>query len=154
METIERRPSCLDVHLGYWLRRVSNQVSAAFARALQTRQTSVAEWVLLSRLHDGRETTPTDLAASLTLTRGAISKIIDKLEAKNWLKRVTSQDDNRVQVLSLTSHGRRVLPQLAQIADTNDHHFFDCLDAHEQATLRRLLQKLADHHRIHDVPVA
>lgn len=33
----------LERHLGYWLRRVSNQVSGAFARALQERGLSVAE---------------------------------------------------------------------------------------------------------------
>ena len=37
----------LETHLGYWLRRVSNHVSGAFARALQQRNVSVAEWVVL-----------------------------------------------------------------------------------------------------------
>jgi len=35
--------SALEVHFGYWLRRVSNHVSGTFAKALQERQVSVAE---------------------------------------------------------------------------------------------------------------
>jgi hypothetical protein len=41
------RAAKLENHLGYWLRLVSKQISAAFARALQERGLSVAEWVAL-----------------------------------------------------------------------------------------------------------
>ena len=44
--------SALEVHLGYWMRRISNHVSSAFAKALQARQVSVAEWVVLRELYD------------------------------------------------------------------------------------------------------
>ena len=42
--------SALETHLGYWLRRVSNRVSGAFAQALHAKQVSVAEWVMLRHL--------------------------------------------------------------------------------------------------------
>ena len=87
------------------------------------------------------------------MTRGAISKVLDKLEKKNWIKRMTKPQDNRVQLLSLTAQGRHALPQLAAIADRNDSKFFDCLEADEKATLQTLLRRLADFHRIGDVPI-
>ena len=37
--------SCLEEHLGYWLRLVSNNVSASFARRLEKLDVSVSEWV-------------------------------------------------------------------------------------------------------------
>jgi DNA-binding MarR family transcriptional regulator len=143
----------LEIHLGYWLRRVSNRVSGAFARTLHARRVSVAEWVLLRHLQERQSITPGELAEALGLTRGAVSKVLDKLVEKNWIARATKPEDNRVQLISMTRHGRRALPQLAEIADRNDEEFFDCLDAHERATLRRLLRKLADFHRIKDVPI-
>lgn len=142
----------LENHLGYWLRRVSNAVSGAFSRALQEKQTSVAEWVLLRELHERQQSTPGDLADILGLTRGAVSKIVDKLEAKGWVQADMKVNDSRSRLLSLTRQGRRNLPILAKIADRNDAHFFDCLDAKEQGVLRELLTRLADQHRIHDVP--
>lgn len=142
----------LENHLGYWLRRVSNAVSGAFSRALQEKQTSVAEWVLLRELHERRQSTPGDLADILGLTRGAVSKIVDKLEAKGWVQSDMKANDSRSRLLSLTRQGRRNLPVLAKIADRNDAHFFDCLDAKEQGVLRELLTRLADQHRLHDVP--
>lgn len=87
------------------------------------------------------------------MTRGAISKIVDKLLAKGWIKSRVNPKDNRGQLLSLTPVGRRNLPGLAEIADQNDEQFFACLDAGERSTLRRLPCKLAEHHQIRDVPV-
>jgi DNA-binding MarR family transcriptional regulator len=152
MESDRARPSQLETHLGYWLRRVSNAVSGSFARSLQARQTSVAEWVLLRHLHDRKQATPGELAEALTMTRGAISKIIDKLQAKDWIRSRIKPEDNRVQLLSLTAAGRRVVPQLADIADHNDDQFFGLLNTGERRLLRDLLIKLANHHQIRDVP--
>ena len=145
-------PSQVEAHLGYWLRKVSNAVSGSFARSLQGRQTSVAEWVLLRHLHDRKQATPGELADALTMTRGAISKIIDKLESKAWIRSRIKPEDSRVQLLSLTAAGRRVVPELADIADHNDDRFFAPLDVAERRALRDLLIKLARHHQIRDVP--
>ena len=154
METTRRaQASQLETHLGYWLRRVSNAVSGSFARSLQARQTSVAEWVLLRHLHDREQATPGELAETLTMTRGAISKIIDKLQAKEWIRSRIKPEDNRVQLLSLTAAGRRIVPELAEIADHNDDRFFAFLDTGERHMLRELLIKLANHHQIRDVPL-
>lgn len=154
METTSNGPaiSGLETHLGYWLRRVSNSVSNGFAQSLQSKQTSVAEWVVLRHLWDRTRTTPGEMAEAVTMTRGAISKIIDKLESKGWIRSKINPEDSRGQLLSLSGAGRRVVPQLAKIADHNDQKFFSCLNSEEAATLRHLLGKLAAHHQMHDVP--
>jgi len=143
----------LESHLGYWLRRVSNHVSGAFARALQTRHISVAEWVVICQVQGRPGITPGELAEMLDLTRGAVSKVIDKLEAKRWIARSTKPQDGRVQLLSLTRLGTRILPELTEIADQNDRQFFEGLDPGERTTLRRLLGKLTELHQIRDMPI-
>jgi DNA-binding MarR family transcriptional regulator len=155
METITANEGAapkLESHLGYWLRRVSNAVSGSFARALNEKQASVAEWVLLRELHKRGQTAPGELADSLGLTRGAVSKIVDKLDAKGWIQTDSKEGDSRFRLLSLTRAGRRRLPVLAEIADQNDERYFDCLSAREKSVLRELLIKLSDHNHIHDVP--
>ena len=150
MET--KSAAALEIHLGYWLRRVSNHVSSNFARALQEKQASVAEWVVLSQVREHPEIRPAELADTLGLTRGAVSKILDKLEQKKWISRNTLQADNRGQLLLLTPRGRRVLPVLTDIADRNDARFFDCLADKERQTLEKLLRKLTDFHGLRDIP--
>lgn len=155
MSDIAAKPdsSALEVHLGYWMRRVSNHVSSAFAKALQDRQVSVAEWVVLSHLDEHPEIRPAELAETIGLTRGAISKVLDKLEDKKYITRKTLESDNRGQMLFLTQKGRRVLPALREVADRNDQRFFDCLSAREKAVLGQLLRKLTRSNGISDVPV-
>lgn len=156
METKPKRrrapESPLEQHLGYWMRRVSNHVSGAFAKALASQNASVAEWVVLSRLGE-RSSLPSELADALGLTRGAISKILDKLEAKAWICRSPHPEDSRMQVVTLTGSGRRSLAELAAIADRNDEAFFGALDGRDRRRLARVLRKLAALHRITDVPL-
>ena len=143
----------LEDHLGYWLRTVSNHVSGAFAQALQVRQASVAEWVALWHIRNRQTITPGELADLIGMTRGAISKVLTKLESKQWIARAIDRTDSRIQWITLTSAGQQILPELAQIADANDTHFFDCLSHEEQATLRKLLQKLTQIHQWSDIPI-
>jgi len=143
----------LEIHLGYWLRLVSNHVSGSFASALQAGKLSVAEWVALNHIEGRADITAAELADAMNMTRGAVSKIVDKLVRKRCIARAASPRDKRAQLLSLTPSGRRTLPRLRAMADDNDAHFFGRLDAAERAQLRRLLQKLADAHAITTVPV-
>lgn len=149
----DRPASTLEAHLGYWLRLVSNEVSHAFERALQKRSISVAEWVAINQLAAGARLTPAKLAATMGMTRGAISKVLDKLDSKKLISRSTSPLDSRVQLLSLTQQARRILPRLTSIADGNDMHFFAALDPDEKAALRNLLRKLAGAHQMTRIPV-
>jgi DNA-binding MarR family transcriptional regulator len=145
--------SLLETHLGYWLRAISNQVSGNFARGLQERQASVAEWVALNQIAVMSDATPASLADAMGMTRGAITKVLDKLEAKRWVTRTASNDDKRMQFLTLTKPGKAILPTLTDIADKNDQQFFGVLSATERTQLRGLLQKLARIHHIKDVAV-
>lgn len=145
--------SALEDHLGYWLRYVSNHVSGAFAQALQERQVSVAEWVALRHIYNRETLTPGELADLIGMTRGAVSKVLTKLESKTWITRSIDEADSRVQWISLTPTGQQILPELAQLADHNDTYFFGCLSQAEQRTLRSLLEKLTQIHQWKSVPV-
>lgn len=87
------------------------------------------------------------------MTRGAVSKVLDKLEHKQWVAVTAGMDDNRMRQVMLTPAGQQVLPELAQIADANDARFFASLTSDEQHTLKSLLQKLAQIHQWHDMPI-
>lgn len=141
-------PSDLTDHLGYWLRLVSNQVSQNFAARLAAEDVTVAEWVMLRALHGQPPLAPSRLAEIMGMTRGAITKLADRLLEKGMLLRQADPQDGRAQFLSLTPRGAKLVPKLAAHADRNDSDFFGILTAAEQKTLRRLLQHLTEHHRI------
>src|SRR5215831_9975735 len=111
--------SALQSHLGYWMRLVSNHVSGAFAEKLSARQVSVAEWVALRELYDCAQS-PSLLAQKMGITRGAVTKLADRLLARKLVTRAASAEDGRAQILSLTGQGRALVPHLAALADRND----------------------------------
>ncbi len=140
-------------HLGYRLRQVSNQVSTAFARRIEGEGVTVAEWVVLRILYDTKGLAPSRLAARLGMTRGAISKLADRLLAKGLVARTDSPDDARAHTLALSSRGRHLVPRLAALADANDTAFFGVLDAGERARLEALLAKLVEQHGLQAPPL-
>jgi DNA-binding transcriptional ArsR family regulator len=90
--------SPLKAHIGYWMRLVSNQVSQAFARKLGKSGVTVAEWVVLREMSEGSATTSPSSVAKLTgLTRGAVSKLIERLLKKGFVTRRESSRDRRYQ---------------------------------------------------------
>lgn len=152
-KTSAPRVAGLEDHLGYWMRRVSNHVSGRFARELEARETSVAEWVLLRLLLERVEASPAELAEAIGMTRGAVSKIVAKVEAKEWVVSNPDPDDGRALRLRLTRKGQKVVPELAEIADGNDAQLFRCLGKSERAELRRLLMKLTECNEIQGIAV-
>jgi len=144
--------SDLAVHLGYWLRYVSNHVSQAFARKVEARGVTVAEWVLMRQLLENKAVAPSRLAERMGMTRGAISKLADRLIAKSILVRAADPEDRRAQLLSLTSAGRALVPELAALADANDAEFFDHLAPDDRAALLRTLQEIVEKRSLKYVP--
>ena len=148
------RVSSLEDHLGYWLRYVSNQVSHAFSLKVAARDVTVAEWVVLRELYGQEAMVPSVLAERLGMTRGAISKLADRLAAKALLTRVVAGgQDRRYQYLALTEAGRALVPQLSALADQNDLEFFGHLPSADRATLERIMQDVVQKRGLRTIPI-
>ncbi|NEI71294.1 MarR family transcriptional regulator [Rhizobium lusitanum] len=143
----------MTVHLGFWLRMVSNHVSHAFAAKLADKQVTVAEWSLMRTLYGKEPTPPSRLADDMGMSRGAITKLADRLIAKSLIRREASANDGRAQTLALTDRGRDLVPYLAALADRNDAEFFECLTTDERAMLGRLLKSLAERGHMTAIPI-
>ena len=140
-------------HTGYWMRMVSNAVSQEFARKVSGEDVTVAEWSFMRALYDLEPTPPSVLAERMGMTKGAISKLAERLVAKGLVERAESQQDRRAHSLSLTREGRAKTPVLASLADENDAEFFGVLTKEEHETLDRILKVLAERQGLKAMPV-
>lgn len=145
--------SDLQTHLGYWLRAVSNAVSQSFARKVEAEGVTVAEWVFLRVLYEGDGIAPSLLAERMGMTKGAISKLADRLLDKGHVERRANAQDGRAHTLHLKLVARTLVPRLAALADRNDAEFFGGLTGTELEQLRGLLQKIALQHDLSTSPV-
>ncbi len=139
-----QRVSRLEDHVGYWLRFVSNHVSASFALRLEKLDISVSEWVAMRKLYD--EPAPTSssaLAEAMGMTKGPVSRLVERLVQKDLVERRASQEDGRAQEIRLSSIGQKLVPRLAAIADQNDEAFFGDLPENTRAALIALMRQIA-----------
>ncbi|HXP89702.1 MAG TPA: MarR family transcriptional regulator, partial [Fibrobacteria bacterium] len=137
----------------YWLRFVSNHVSQAFARVVEEHGVTVAEWVLMRQLLDAESAAPSRLAERMGMTRGAITKLADRLIGKELVVRTADPEDGRAQTLRLSPAGRTLVPKLAALADANDAEFFGHLSPDERAALVQILRGIVERRGLVSLPV-
>jgi DNA-binding MarR family transcriptional regulator len=145
--------SPLEQHLGYWLRFVSNHVSHAFKLKVESLGVTVAEWVVLRALFDSEGVNPSHLAQTIGLTRGAVSKLIDRLVEKGLLTCTSEKSDRRFQIIRLTPKGRKRVPQLAALADQNDREFFGHLAPNQRDLITNMLKNIVQQQGLKQLPV-
>ena len=146
--------SSLKSHIGFWMRMVSNNVSYSFRRKLEDSGVTVAEWVILREMYGSDGTASPGSIAELTcLTKGAVSKLIDRLLSKGLCTRTESTHDRRCQEVGLSKKGMMLVPQLALLADKNDEEFFSVLTKTERKELMEILQKIVRIKNFTNVPI-
>jgi len=145
--------SDLEAHVGYWLRFVSNHVSHGFQMKVEAHGVTVSEWVLLREIYGSGPTSATALAACIGMSKGAVSKLLARIEAKALLERATVEEDRRNHVVALSAAGKKLVPELAQLADQNDEEFFGHLPASVKAAIVDAMKNVVAVHGLKSVPV-
>ncbi len=98
--------------IGYLLR----QAVAAVARGAETEMRScgltAVQWAPLMIISRGGAATAANLARELNTDTGAMTRMLDRLEAKGLLCRTRSNSDRRVVELTLTDAGRSAVDRI------------------------------------------
>lgn len=92
--------------VGYLMRRVLVAISQEVERELASCDLTNAQWVPLLKLLLGQASTVAELARECHLDAGAMTRLLDRLEAKGLCRRVRSVSDRRVVHIELTDVGR------------------------------------------------
>lgn len=95
-----------DDSIGYLMRRILVMIAQEVERELEPRGLTNAQWVPLLKLHMGLGSTAAELARECQLDAGSMTRLLDRLEAKDLCRRVRSSEDRRVVNLELTEAGR------------------------------------------------
>lgn len=143
----------LEKHIGYWLRFVSNHVSNSFASKLSSHEISVAEWVILNLINEQSDS-PTTIAKMSGMTKGATSKVLNKMFEKHLIERLASPIDRRYQKISLSKKGKTLLPKLMALADENDEQFFGHLSIEQKKQIMKFLAAIAEKNKWKDIPIS
>jgi DNA-binding MarR family transcriptional regulator len=103
-----------------------------------------AQWKPLWLLKLGRATNAIELAREMDIDAGAVTRMLDRLEAKGLLERVRSEADRRVVHLRLTPAGEAVAKKVPFVLAAVNNDFLRGFSDAEWKQLRRLLARMGD----------
>lgn len=93
--------------MGYLMRRIGQLMVGEVDRQLGCSGLTHAQWAPLFLIHRGEANTLAALARELQVDAGALTRTLDRLEAKGLCRRERSAEDRRVVNLTLTPEGKK-----------------------------------------------
>lgn len=131
-----------DQSVGYLMRRALISILAEGDRRLAPHDLTSAQWLPLFKLSQKEGVTMASLARELCTDPGAMTRAMDRLEAKGLVERQRSVEDRRVVNLMLTPEGRdlagKVPPMMAEVLNSHLKGFSEA----EWHLLTDLLQRV------------
>jgi len=136
--------------LGHLIGRVRAQMLAAIDTELEKDEflgpleVTSAQLIVIVNLA-GREcaTSASELCNSISYDAGAMTRMLDRLEAKGLVRRTRSPEDRRLVNLELTSDGQAAYPRLREISMRVLNHSLRDFTIDEAKSLESLLRRVA-----------
>lgn len=128
--------------VGYLLRRTGSQLTQTLDRALAVHDVTTAQMGILLKLKHGMADTAADLSCELMVDTGAMTRMIDRLEEKDFIKRSRSKEDRRVILIELTDKGSKISDTLIQVACEALNHHLRGFSTQEIGQLKDFLRRM------------
>ncbi len=106
---------CAEESVGFLMKRIGQSMVAQVDRRLGAHDLTSAQVGPLMRLRRVGPSTVADLARWTQLDAGAMTRLLDRLEAKGLCKRVRSTEDRRVVVVELTPEGEAAVAEVPAV---------------------------------------
>ncbi len=130
--------------VGYLMRRIISLVSQGVERELEPAGLTNAQWVPLLKLQMGLASTVAELARECDLDAGSMTRLLDRLEAKDLCRRVRSLDDRRVVNLELTDAGRIAAKEIPLVLCRLQNQLLAGFSQDEWQLLKVFLRRILD----------
>jgi DNA-binding MarR family transcriptional regulator len=129
---------------GHLIRRLHQVATAHFADECGGGDLTAVQYAALAAIgaHPGIDATR--LSEIIHFDRSTIGDVLDRIEAKGWVRRTPAPGDRRVKSLELSAAGRAVLQQAEPGIRRVQERLLAPLSASERTTLVRLLARMAD----------
>ena len=132
-------PTSLLESPSFQLERLRRRTRDGVEVALQTKQTTIREFWVLTCLVEADAASQSFLSDTLAIDASDMVRLIDALEERGWAKRERDPKDRRRQIVACTKKGTKTYKDLAElVANAED----DALDVSTNKQLKHL-RKLA-----------
>ena len=129
---------------GYLMRQILNSVSQQVSRELDPKGLTNAQWVPMLKLYLGKASTVAELARQCQLDAGSMTRLLDRLEAKGFCRRIRSSDDRRVVNIELTPEGREAAKEIPAVLSRVQNAHLAGFSVEEWQTLKSYLRRILE----------
>ena len=134
-----------DESIGYLMRRILTAVSQSVeAQMCEPGSPTYPQWIPLHKLQMGKATTVAELARECQLDTGAMTRLLDRLEAKGLCRRVRSVADRRVVNIELTEEGDLSASQVPHVLSRVQNETLAGFTHAEWEQLKGYLRRILD----------
>jgi MarR family transcriptional regulator, multiple antibiotic resistance protein MarR len=138
--------------IGALLSRVKVEMLAAVDRELAQDkrlaplEMSAAQWIIVANLAagPGEPKSAADLCKVISYDAGAMTRMLDRLEAKGLIRRTRSSQDRRLVNLELTEEGRASYPRMREISMSVANRFLRGFTKSEARQLEGYLNRMLE----------
>ena len=128
--------------IGYLCKRSHLLLVQRIEPALAARELTFTQYVVLLQLRDGGSLNASELGAMLCHDSGALTRVLDQLEARELIQRERSRKDRRSIQLRLTERGRGLIEEVLPGVVERLNSALGGLSRSDFTVLIRLLSKL------------
>lgn len=136
--------------IGAMLSRVKAEMLAALDRELAADkrlaplEMSAAQYIIMANLAGPEPKSASDLCKGISYDAGAMTRMLDRLEAKGLIRRMRSAHDRRLMHLELTDEGRAAYPRMREMSMAVANRFLRGFTRAEARQLEALLARMLD----------
>lgn len=136
--------------IGAMLSRVKAEMLAALDRELAadkrlaSLEMSAAQYVIMANLAGPEAKSASDLCKGISYDAGAMTRMLDRLEAKGLIRRMRSAQDRRLMHLELTDEGRAAYPRMREMSMAVANRFLRGFTRAEARQLESLLARMLE----------
>ena len=128
--------------VGYLMRQILNGLAQNVEQQLAHTELTNAQWIPLYKLHSKQASTMAELARECRLDGGAMTRTLDRLEAKGLCKRVRSETDRRVVHIELTDAGNAAAADIPHLLSRVQNNSLRGFTEAEFETLKGFLRRI------------
>jgi DNA-binding MarR family transcriptional regulator len=137
----------IDDSIGYLMRQIVGLSSNVIDERMAAHGLTDAQWKPLLMVEQGHCRTAAELARMACCDAGAVTRLLDRVEAKGLMRRTRSVEDRRVVNLELTEEGHRVAERVPHVLAEVLNAMLAGFTTAEVSQLKTLLQRLLDNTR-------
>lgn len=134
----------IDESIGFLVRQVRIQMERRIDAEMAGLDLTCVQWGPLLVLHFGLADTAAELARVMCVDTGAMTRMLDRLEAKRLIARSRCPKDARVVRLELTEDGKRLCQEIPYGLSRVFNGLLRGFSERELATLKSLLRRVLD----------